>query len=68
MEDRYLKLLEKSMDQNFSLMRDELLVIRKDLEEIKEFKWKITGIATFFSAILVAVVEIARRVTNTINT
>lgn len=42
--DRYIDLLRDHFDNRFSEIKEDILEIRKDVSDLKTFKWKVTGI------------------------
>ena len=56
-DKRYYDLLEENLRE----IKHDLKDIKKDIDGLNGFKWKVTGIASFLSTCLVAFIEVMRR-------
>lgn len=45
MNDQYLELLKQYMDVKVDPLHKDMHEVKRDIKELKEFRWKVTGIA-----------------------
>ena len=45
MTEQYLNLLKEYMDNKVDPLHSDMQEMKRDIKELKEFRWKVTGIA-----------------------